>query len=85
MFWDDLVRRWRRDARVNSPQLLRGAGGHVAVLPAPRRRRRSRLLMLLLVLLAIAVLLLVGPGRVSGVSGEAETPLVAAVLRGEAA
>ena len=80
MFWDDLVRRWRREARVVSPQLLREAGGHVAVLPTPRRRRRSRVLMLLLVLLAIGALLLVGSGRVSGPSAETETPLVISVL-----
>ena len=65
MLWDDFVRRWRLEARVVSPQLLRGAGGHVAVLTGPRRRRRSRLLMLLLVLLAFAALLLAGPGRVA--------------------
>jgi hypothetical protein len=81
MFWDDLVRRWRREAKVVSPQLLRGAGGHVAVLPAPRQRRRSRLELLLLVLLAIAALLFVGSGRVSRSSGEAEASLVAVVLR----
>jgi hypothetical protein len=32
MFWDDLVRRWRRDARGVDPRLLRAAAGHVAVL-----------------------------------------------------
>lgn len=80
MFWDDLVRRWRRESKVVSPQLLREAGGHVAALPAPRRRRRSRMLMLLLVLLAIGALLLVGSGQVSGPSAETETLLVASVL-----
>jgi len=80
MFWDDLVRRWRRESKVVGPRLLRGAGGHVAFLPAPRRQRRSRLLVLLLVLLAIGALLLVGSGRVSGPSAETGTPLVASVL-----
>jgi hypothetical protein len=70
MFWDDLIRRWRRDARLNSPNLLRAAGGHVAVLPAPRPRRRRRVLMLLLALVAIGALLLIGPGRVRSQSGE---------------
>lgn len=59
MFWDDLVRRWRRDAGVLSPRLLRAAGGHVAALPAPRPRRRSRVrLLLLLALVALAALFL---------------------------
>jgi hypothetical protein len=33
MFWDDLIRRWRRDTGGMSPRLLRAAAGHVAVLP----------------------------------------------------
>jgi hypothetical protein len=60
MFWDDLVRRWRRDVRGVSPRLLRAAAGHVAVLPAPRPRRRSRwpwLVLAAFVLAAIALLL----------------------------
>jgi hypothetical protein len=40
MFWDELVRRWRRDVRAIDPRLLRTAGGHVAALPQPRPRRR---------------------------------------------
>lgn len=80
MFWHDLVRRWRRESRVISPQLLRGAGGHVAVLPEPRRRRRARLLMLLLALLAIAAVLLVGSGRMPAPRAETETPFVASVI-----
>lgn len=60
MFWDDLVRRWRRETRGLSPRLLRATAGHVAVLPAPRAHRRSRLpwLVLLALVLALAVLLL---------------------------
>jgi hypothetical protein len=59
MFWDDLVRRWRRDLRARDPEVLRAAGGHVAVYPAPHRARRTRSpLMALLVLVALALLLL---------------------------
>jgi hypothetical protein len=53
VFWDDLVRRWRREHRVVDPRELRAAGGHVAVLPAPRRRRRARLPWLVITVLAI--------------------------------
>ena len=56
MFWDDLVRRWRRDVRGLNPRLLRAAAGHVAVLPAPKPRRRSRLPWLALVALVLAAL-----------------------------
>jgi hypothetical protein len=69
MFWDDLVRRWRREAKVISPQLLRGAGGHVAVLPAPRQRRRSSLILLLLLVATIGATLLVASGRLPMASG----------------
>ena len=64
MFWDDLVRRWRREHRAVDPAELRAAGGHVAVLPAPRRRRRSRLpwlaILALAIVGAIALLMLSG-------------------------
>lgn len=60
MFWDDLTRRWRKEARAPSPQLLRSAGGLVAVLPTPRRRRRRRVVLLLLMLTAIIVLIVLG-------------------------
>jgi type VI protein secretion system component VasF len=68
VFWDDLIRRWRREHRAVDPRELRAAGGHVAVLPAPRRRRRSRLPWLIMAALAlagaIAILLLNGsPAR----------------------
>lgn len=64
MFWDDLVRRWRREHRAVNLRELRAVGGHVAVLPAPRRRRRSRLPWLAIVALAIigAIALLVLSG-----------------------
>jgi hypothetical protein len=71
VFWDDLVRRWRRDSRSRDPKVLRAIGGHVAVFPAPQRARQSRsLLLILLVLAAVAALALVSnrPGD-TGASG----------------
>lgn len=70
MFWDDLVRRWRRVHRVVDPRELRAVGGHVAVLPAARRRRRLRLPWLAIIVLAIIgavalVLLSGGPAEVA--------------------
>jgi len=62
MFWDDLIRRWRRDHRAADPRVLRAAAGHVAVLPAPRRRRRSRLPLLILIALGIAVIVMLLQG-----------------------
>jgi hypothetical protein len=62
MFWDDLVRHWRRANKGNSPTLLRAAGGHVAVMPAPRRSRPIRYLVLALAILG-GLLLLVASGR----------------------
>jgi hypothetical protein len=70
MFWDDLIRRWRRDYKVVSPRLLRGVGGHVAVLPAPRRRRQSRLLLFLVILVVLGAALLASSGRVSITAGD---------------
>ena len=62
MFWDDLMRRWRRDVGSVDQRLLQGAGGNVAALPAPRRQRRSRWLLWLAVLAIAAVLVLwLGP------------------------
>jgi hypothetical protein len=62
MFWDDLVRRLRRESKVLSPRLLRGAGGHVAVLPAPRRRRRPGLLLLILISIVVGAAILIASG-----------------------
>ncbi len=68
MFWDDLIRRLRRDTRGLSPRLLHAAAGHVAVLPTPRPRRRSRVPWLILIALGIAaIVLLLGPGPVQSV------------------
>lgn len=72
MFWDDLVRRWRKDNRTLSPRLLLATGGQVAALPAPRRARQARPLLLLLAILALLLLLLFGSGRVSVVTQSAE-------------
>lgn len=58
MFWDDLLRRWRREAGGLSPRLLQATAGHVAVMPAPRPRRRSRVRWLLLIAIGTALLLL---------------------------
>jgi len=60
MFWDDLIRRWRREARVRDAAALRALGGHVAVLPSrrPRRARRWPVLIVLAILIAVAILLL---------------------------
>jgi len=68
MFWDDLIRRWRRDTGGLSPRLLRGAAGHVAVLPAPKPRRRLRVPWLVLIALGIAaILLLFQSGQVQAI------------------
>jgi type VI protein secretion system component VasF len=58
VFWDDLIRRWRREVRGLSPRLLRATAGHVALLPAPSTRRRSRLPWLVLLALVLAVIVL---------------------------
>ena len=77
MFWDDLVRRWRREARGNSPRLLRAAGGHVALLPTPQRARRVRpLLVALAILTALVLFLLFGSGRVGVATNPPEPPPV---------
>lgn len=41
VYWEDLIRRWRRETRTLDPATLRATGGHVAVLPGPRRQRRG--------------------------------------------
>jgi hypothetical protein len=68
MFWDDLIRRWRRDTGGLSPRLLRAAAGHVAVLPTPKPRQRLRVPWLFLIALGIAVIvLLLQSGQVQAV------------------
>jgi hypothetical protein len=63
MFWDDLIRRWRRDNRQLGHRLLAGAAGYVAV--APSRPRRSRVsLVLLMVAVGVLLALAVATGRV---------------------
>ena len=80
MLWDDLIRRWRRESKADSPRLLIGAEGHAATFAAPRRRRRSRWLILLLALVAAGVLVLYGSGSVSGPNAATSTPLSAPIL-----
>ncbi len=80
MFWDDLVRRWRREYKVVSPRLLRGAGGHVAVLPAPHRQRRHRLLLLLVTLVLLGAALLVSSGRISITGSNAQATPASSVV-----
>jgi hypothetical protein len=80
MFWDDLVGRWRRETKSNSPRLLRAAGGHVAVLPNPQRTRQVRPLLLILAILAAILLLLFGSGRAGVVTNTSEPTQPTGVL-----
>jgi ferric-dicitrate binding protein FerR (iron transport regulator) len=62
MFWDDLMRRWRREVGSVDQRMLRGAGGNVAALPAPRRQRRFRwLLWIVAIVLAVVLIGWLGP------------------------
>jgi hypothetical protein len=79
MFWDDLVRRWRREHNVMSHQLLVGAGGNVAVLPALRRRPRWILLLVLAVVLGAVLYATVA--RPAGQAGDTVTPIVTPAIR----
>jgi hypothetical protein len=72
MFWDDLVRRWRKDTKANSPRLLRAAGGHVAVLPSPQRAPQVRPLVVVLAILALLLALLFGSGIVGDLTNSPE-------------
>jgi hypothetical protein len=63
MYWDDLMRRWRRGRRGLSPGALRAAAGNVAVLPVPTQRRRSRWPWLVLLAVALAAIALLLPGN----------------------
>ena len=73
MFWDDLLRRWRRDNRQLGPRLLVGAAGRVAVAPTRRAPRRRTYLAL-----AVAILVLLGLASATG-------RLSAAVIPGDSA
>lgn len=64
MFWDDLMRRWRREHGTLDPPLLLAASGNVAVLPGPRPRRRSRARWLVLLAIGAAAALLLLNGEV---------------------
>ena len=80
MFWDDLVRRWRKETKANSPRLLRAAGGHVAVLPAPQRASQVGPVLAVIAILALLLVLLFGSGRLAVVSNTAEPTEPANVL-----
>jgi hypothetical protein len=63
MYWDDLLRKWRRDNRSLGPRMLAGTAGMVAV--TPNRRRGSRRTLVALVLAVLVLLALgIGSGRV---------------------
>jgi len=81
MFWDDLIRRWRRETKLNSPRLLRAAGGHVAVLPAPQRARQVRPLLVVLAILGLLLLLWSRSTTGGEVTNTAEPTQPASVLR----
>lgn len=63
MYWDDLLRRWRRDNPRLGPRLLAGSAGRVAVAPSRRRQSRRTLLALVVAVLVLLALAL-GGGRV---------------------
>ena len=71
MFWDEVLRRVRRDHGGNALELLSGAAGHVAVpqTPPPRRRvslPRSWVAWVALVIGAVvASVYIIWPGEVS--------------------
>jgi len=81
MSWDDLVRRWRKETRANSPEFLRAVGRHVAVLPAPQRARRSRPLLLILAILALLLLLVIRSGTLDVKTDTTEPTPPASILR----
>lgn len=72
MFWDDLVRQWRKGTKANSPRLLRAAGGHVAVLPNPHRAPQVRPLVVILAILALLLALLFASGTVGDLTNSPE-------------
>lgn len=82
MFRDDLVRRWRRESKANSPRLLRAAGGNLAVLPDPQRTGRARPVWAVVAILALFLLLLFGSGRLGVATNTAEPTQPTSVLTG---
>ena len=82
MFWNDLVRRWRKESRAISPRLLRSAGGHVAVLPHPQGTRQVRPLLVVLAVLALLLVVMFGSGRAGVVENTTEPNPPASVLTG---
>jgi hypothetical protein len=78
MFWDDLIRRWRRDNRQLGRRLLAGAAGYVAV--APSRPRRSRVtLVLLIAAVGLLLALAVATGRAQSTTHAPDDPGAAIV------
>ena len=68
MFWERLLRRFRRDARAFDPAVLQTAGGHGAALPPAQPRRRAHLGWIILIAMGVAlVLLLSQSGHTQGV------------------
>jgi hypothetical protein len=63
MFWDDVLRHWRRGSPIASRRLLRAAAGHVATFPAPKPRPRRRLRWILIGVGIAALALLALSGR----------------------
>ena len=73
MFWDDLIRRWRRETPMTGPRMLAGAAGYVAVIRPPRRRRRVTPLVLA-ILFMIMFLLAVSQVRTGTSTASHATP-----------
>ena len=61
MYWDELVKRWRREAGTRDSRQLQAIGGNVAAFAARQPRRQSWRWLALIVyaaLIALALLLL---------------------------
>ena len=67
MFWERLVRRFRRGARAFDPAVLQTAGGNGASMPAPPRRRVHVAWIVLIAMGVALVLLLSQSGHTQGV------------------
>ncbi len=68
MFWERLVRRFRRDARAFDPAVLQTAGGNGASMTSAPPRRRLHVAWIVLIAMGVAlVLLLSQSGHTQGV------------------
>lgn len=81
MFWDDLVRRWRRDNRTTSGETLRAAAGNVAVLPAPRYQRRPRWILLIVAVALLGLGVYLASIQSSQQTGQPNAPVVTPASR----